>query len=89
MGGFTVKEFLHFDRMISGDIIKYVYWILSGLCVIGGVITLLGSLAAGEIGGVFAALLVAILGPVLIRIYCELMIVLFKIYETLTIIKNK
>lgn len=84
-----MKEFLHFDRLITGDIIKYVFWVLSGLCVLGGVITLLGALAAGEIGDIFLALVIAVLGPVLIRIYCELMIVLFKIHESLVAIKNK
>ena len=84
-----MKEFLHFDRMITGDIIKYVYWVLAGLTVLGGVISLLGSLVSGEFGMAFLALILTVLGPILIRIYCELMIVLFKIHETLVAIKNK
>lgn len=84
-----MKEFLHFDRMITGDIIKYVYWVLAGLSVLAGVFTFLGSLISGEIGVAFLALIFIVLSPVLIRIYCELMIVLFKIHETLVAIKNK
>ena len=84
-----MKEFLHFDCMITGDIIKYVYWVLAGLTVLGGVISLLGSLVSGEFGMAFLALILTVLGPILIRIYCELMIVLFKIHETLVAIKNK
>lgn len=84
-----MKDFLHFDRMITGDIIKYVYWVLAGLSVLGGVITFLGALVSGSIGVAFLALILTVLGPILIRIYCELMIVLFKIHETLVAIKNK
>jgi hypothetical protein len=84
-----MKEFLHFDRMITGDIIKYVFWVLSGICVLMGVVTLLGSLAEGEFVGVLGAILIAVLGPVIIRIYCELMIILFKIHENLVAIRNK
>ncbi len=75
--------------MITADIIKYVYWVLAGITVIIGIITFLVSLFTGDFGGAFGGLLVTLLGPVLIRIYCELMIVLFKIHETLVDIKNK
>ena len=84
-----MKEFLHFDRMITGDIIKYVYWVLAGLSILTGVFSFLGALVSGEIGVAFLALILIVLGPILIRIYCELMIVLFKIHETLVAIKNK
>jgi hypothetical protein len=84
-----MKEFLDFNRMITGDIIKYVYWALAGVTVIVGIITFLFSLFTGDFSGALGGLLVTLLGPVLIRIYCELMIVLFKIHETLVDIKNK
>ena len=84
-----MKEFLNFNQMITGDIIKYVYWALAGITVLFGIITVLLSLFAGEFGGVISGVIVTVLGPILIRIYCELMIILFKIHETLVDIKNK
>ena len=80
---------MHFNRLITGEIIKYVYWALAGVTVIFGIITALFSLFTGDFSGVIGGLLVTVLGPVLIRIYCELLIVLFKIYETVVEIKNK
>ena len=83
-----MKEFLNFNRMITGDIIKYVFWALAGITALIGIFGFLGGLVAGEFGATIGGLLVAVLGPILIRIYCELMIILFKIHETLVAIKN-
>ena len=84
-----MKEFLHFDRMITGEIIKYVYWALAGLTVLFGLITMLVALFTGELFGLFTGLIITVLGPILTRIYCEIMIVLFKIYETLVEIRDR
>ena len=84
-----MKEFLQFDRLITGSIIKYVYWVIAGLTVVLGLIAMLVALFSGDVLGIFSSLLVAVLGPILIRIYCELLIVMFKIYETLVEIRNR
>ena len=84
-----MKDFLNFNRMITGDIIKYVFWALAGITALIGIFGFLGGLVAGEFGAALGGLLVAVLGPILIRIYCELMIILFKIHETLVAIKNQ
>ena len=39
--------------------------------------------------GLFLGLLVLLLGPITVRIYCELVMVVFRINETLTDIKNE
>lgn len=84
-----MKAFLQFDRLITGEIIKYVYWALAGITIVMGLITILISLISGDALGIFSGLLIALLGPILIRIYCEIMIVMFKIYETLVEIREK
>ena len=84
-----MKEFLNFNRMITGDIIKYVFWALAGITALIGIFGFLGGLVSGELGAAIVGLLIAVLGPILIRIYCELMIILFKIHETLVAIKNQ
>ena len=66
-------------------LITVVSYILMGVTLLGG----LGLLVAGEndaarLGG----LLVALLGPLYIRILAEVIIVLFRINNTLTEIKN-
>lgn len=84
-----MKDFLQFDRLITGDIIKYFYWVLAGLAFFGGAISAIVMLVSGDFGSFIVSLLFAIIGPVIIRIYCEMLIVLFKIYETLVEIRNK
>lgn len=87
-----MKEFLNFDKMFTPLLIKIFYWIST-------VATLFASFAI-IIGGVFGhsynsgylvlfGILLMILGPIFIRITCELIIVIFKIHESLVDIKNK
>lgn len=75
--------------MIVPVIIQILFWFGVGVCVICGLIFLFRGFSGGgflEILLVLAALLV---GPVLVRCYCELLIVFFRINETLTDIKNE
>ena len=84
-----MRDFLNFNRMITGDIIKYVFWALAGITAIIGIFVFLGGLVSGEFGTAIGGLIITVLGPILIRIYCELLIILFKVYEALVAIKNK
>ena len=86
-----VKEFLNFDKMITPSIIKFVFWIGSGLTVLWGLILMILGVASNYGGGfqVFLGLLTILIGPFVIRIYCELLIVFFKVLETLQEIKEK
>lgn len=72
-----LKKAINFDAMITPFIIKIVFWIGVIGCVIGGI----GMLFTGV--GVVNGLLCIFLGPLAVRIYCELMMVIFKILETL------
>ena len=80
-----VKEFLNFDKMLTPSIIKFVFWIGSGLTILFGLILMIGGAASDYGGGiqVFLGLLTILIGPFVIRIYCELLILFFKIHETL------
>ena len=80
-----MEDFLLYRTMITPMLITVVSYILMGVTLLGG----LGLLVAGEndaarLGG----LLVALLGPMYIRILAEVIIVLFRINNTLTEIKN-
>jgi hypothetical protein len=74
-------DFFSFRRMITPIIIKIVFW--GG--VVAAVVVGLGLLADGNRG---AGLAVVILGPLAVRIYCELLILFFRMNETLTDIRN-
>jgi hypothetical protein len=81
-------DFLTFRRMITPIIIQVIFW-LATLAIIG--IALYGIFAAIRFNnflGVLSGLAMLVLGPIGARIYCELLILFFRMNETLTDIKN-
>ena len=85
-----MKDFLNFKKMVTPVIIQILFWIGVVVSVIGGLISIIGGAVSDYGGGamVFMGLLYIFLGPLVVRIYCELLIVVFSINDTLTEIKN-
>jgi hypothetical protein len=85
------KEFLSFDKMITPTIIKVVYYIL----LVVSILTSLGIIITGfnmPFGGglqVFLGLISLVLSPLFVRVYCEILIIVFKINEKLYDIDKK
>ena len=82
-----MNEFLKFDKMITPSIIKFVWWITSGILVIYGLIIVMQAVTYGGGGMAILGLIIIFTGPFAARIYCELLIVMFKIYENLQAIR--
>ena len=80
-----MADFVAFRRMITPTLIKIVYWILTAVVVIAGFI---GIIAGDSAGARFGGLLTLVLGPLGVRIYAEILILIFRMNETLTDIKN-
>lgn len=80
-----MKNILFFDSMLTPKIITFVYWILLFLVVIGG----LSSMFSGSFIGFLLGILYMVGGAVAARIWCELLIVLFKMNEALQEISKK
>lgn len=76
-----MKDFLTFKKMITPIIIQVLFWIAVVVVVIFGFYTMFAT-------SFFQGLLMVILGPVVYRILFEMMIVMFKMNDTLTDIKN-
>lgn len=85
-----ISNFLRFDSMITPTIIKVVFWIGTGLSVLSGLGLVISGMNAIIGGGaqVFSGLVTIIVGPLFVRIYCELLIIFFKMHESLIEIKN-
>ena len=82
----NMHTFLFFDNMITPRLITIIYWILLAVVVIGGV----GSMfATGGFGGFLAGLIGIVVGVLFVRIWCELLIVIFKINEALQEMRNR
>jgi len=93
--GGKFKKYINFDVMITPTIIKILFWIGVAASVVFGLFTSLsglGMMAYDGIMGFFTfilGLIIIAVGSILSRIYCELMIVFFKIQETLFSIEQK
>ena len=82
-----MRDFLAFRTMITPVIIQILFWVGVALCIIFGIgYILVGSRYAAT--GPFYGLMLLIFGPLVVRIYCEILIIFFRINETLTEIKH-
>ena len=80
-------DFLSFRKMITPAVIQIVFWLGVLGCILMGLTVLSNAdfiaLTAPGIPPTLLAVLIMVLGPVLVRVYCELLMVLFRIYESL------
>lgn len=79
---FEPKDLLLLDKMLVPKIITVLYWIGIICCLLAGMFQLLidGSLQYG--------IAIIVFGPLCIRLYAEIIIIMFKIYEKLSIIAD-
>lgn len=73
-------DFLRFEVMITPVLIQILFWLAVAFSVIAGIVML----TAGNARGV----LVIIFGPIMARIYAEILIVLFRINDHLRQIQH-
>ena len=91
------RSFLSFERMITPVIITILFWIGLIAVAITALVVFFGGIIGGfndggfgsVVGGLFGGPLVFVLGALMVRIYAELLILAFRINETLTDIKNE
>lgn len=78
-----MNDFLRFETMITPFVIQALFWIAVVITVISGIVEMTQ-------GGwsILAGLLIIILGPLLARIYCEILIVFFRINDHLRAIQH-
>ena len=82
-----MSDFWAFRIMVTPVIIQVLFWIGVITCLIVG----LFSIFSGDYlmtRHVFKGIMIIIFGPIVVRIYCEILIVIFRINETLTEIKH-
>ena len=83
-----MKDVLYFDNMLTPKLITFLYWLLLVVAVVSGI----GAWFSGY-GGFFQRLItglgIMIGGALGARIWCELLIVLFKMNEALQDLRSK
>lgn len=84
-------DFLTFRTMVTPVIIQVLFWIGVAFSIIGGLIMIVAGLADLNRGGpalMLVGMMYIVAGPVVVRVYCELLILFFRMNETLTEIRN-
>lgn len=97
--GFDWKDFLSFKTMITLKVIQIMYLIIAVVITIAGISTMFsggssrgyGGYGSGSFipGGFLGGLLIIIFGNIIWRIWCELIIVFFRINKSLNNIDDK
>lgn len=97
--GFNWKDFLSFKTMITLKVIQIMYVVIAAIITIAGLVTMFsggsrggyGGYGYGSLmpGGFWGGLLMIIFGNVIWRIWCELIIVFFRINKSLNNIDDK
>lgn len=83
-----MRDFLAFRTMVTPVIIQILFWLGVLTCVIVGLGFIFTAVGWGYERNLYKGLLILFLGPLGVRIYCEILIVFFRINETLTEIKH-
>jgi len=84
-----MNDVFGFDKMLTPKIITFVYWILLLGVVAGGLVSIFAGPGGFSISSFFMGIVYVIGGAVAVRIWCELLIVAFKINEALQEIRHK
>ena len=84
-------DFLAFRKMITPTVVQIVFWVgLVGIVIVAlGIIN--GTSTIGlpiPVSPVAVAILWLIVAPLILRFYCELLIVLFRMYESMRAIER-
>lgn len=83
-------RFFKFEKMITPIFIQVIFWI-GCLGSIGFGLFMIGSGFISDSGGflqIIPGVLSLFIGPIIIRIYCEMLIVVFKMQEALVHIRD-
>jgi hypothetical protein len=84
-----MREWLFFDKMVTPKIITVVYWLLLLGVAVGGLVTMSGGFRGPSLGSFLGGIVVAVGGALGVRIWCELLIVLFKMNEALQDLRQR
>ena len=84
-----MSDFWAFRTMVTPVIIQIIFWIGTLVTLVAGVVMIFyGASETGMRAYIWKGVFLALLGPLAVRVYCEILIVFFRINETLTEIKH-
>ena len=83
-----MKDFLTFRRMVVPAVVKIFFWVGVAACLIIGIaVMIMGKWFPQPSQAILGGLLIILFGPLMVRLACEGIIIIFRIHDTLTEIK--
>ena len=82
------EDIFYFNKMLTPKIITLVYWLALLGVVIAGLTTMFGGFGGFSFGKFLTGIAIIVGGGIGARIWCELLIVLFKMNEALQEIRE-
>ena len=88
-------ELLQWDRFITPSVIRVFYWLCLAMVALSGlslILTALGMMAINLIAGILlliGSMVFTLAGIIFVRIFCELVMVIFRINEHLGAIRDR
>jgi hypothetical protein len=82
-----MSAFLSFDKLITPSVIKVVYWIGIAVIIIFGIVGAIAGLKESALAPL-GAIIGVIVGLFVWRVYCELIMLWFKIHDELAGIRQ-
>ena len=70
-----MNSLLSFDTFITPKVIIIIYWLSLFAVFVGGISVMFSGMGAA---GFFAGLMVMVFGAISVRVYCELIMVIFR-----------
>ncbi len=83
-----MKDFFAFRSMVTPFIIQIIFWLGLLVCLGVAIFLIAFGVKLHDYTDVYKGLAILLLGPLGVRIYCEILIIFFRINETLTEIKH-
>lgn len=84
-----MRDIFFFDSMLTPKIITFVYWLLLLFVVLSGFNAMFAGYGGLTFGKFLFGIGIMLAGAVGARIWCELLIVLFKIHENIKKLADK
>ena len=78
-----------FRRMAAPYLIMIVFWFGMAATLVGGLAAIGIGLSRSDGASIVGGVVILALGPLAVRLWCEVVIVVFRINETLTDIRNE
>jgi len=76
-------EFLSFKKFFTPMAMQILFWIGVGICAVEGIAIIATAGRFSSALGIINGLLVLIVGPIAVRVLCELIMAVFGIHESL------